>query len=321
VDCPARPLSSAAQHAFLARGVALTRDADVLVFHNLRGLLASAAWAPFRRARLIYHCHDYEFDSRNARPRVAALMRAAERALSQRVDQMWVPADERMVTAQERGLPRPLLVKNCPRRLDVVTRSDRLRAFVRARAPNLPTTLRVIVRHGSVGAAHCILETVEALPLLPRDVVFVVVGEGDAGYLAACRARAEVLGVTERFHVHPFVAHNELFELISGGDVGMCLYAPLDLNAQAPAPNKVYESMAVGMSVVVTRGNSTAREVVKHGAGLAIELGDPKRLADALAALLADDSEAAAMRKQARAAHLAELNYEVQLRGTLVGGP
>jgi glycosyltransferase involved in cell wall biosynthesis len=321
VDCPTERLSAAAQQAYLFRGVARERDADVVIFHNLRGLLASAAWAPFRRARLVYHCHDYEFDERSSRPRVAALMRAAERALSHRVDQIWVPADERLLTARERGLSRPMLVKNCPRRLDAVVRSERLRAFVRTRAPTLPATLRVIVRHGNVGAAHCIYETVEAVALLPRDVVFVVVGEGDAEYAASCRARAEALGVADRFHMHPFVAHSELLELIAGGDVASGLYAPLDINAQSPAPNKVYESMAVGMSVIVTSGNSTARDVVEHGAGLAIGLGDPRRLAEGFAALLASDAEAEAMRRRARAAHLAELNYEVQLRPTLVGAP
>ena len=53
VECPATRLGTAAQHAHLTSAVARADPANIVIFHNLRGLLASATW--LGRARLVNH--------------------------------------------------------------------------------------------------------------------------------------------------------------------------------------------------------------------------------------------------------------------------
>ena len=239
--------------------------------------------------------------------------------MARRVDQIWVPAIERIDFARERKLPLPIVVKNCPTRVQEVVKSPRLRQFVAEHSRDAARTVRIVVRHGNIGPPHCILETIEALALLPSDVVFVVVGDGDRGYLERCLARAEELNVGSRLFFHPFVPHNELLSLVADADVASGLYAPLELNAQWPAPNKVFESMAVGVPVIVAAGNSVADDVTRAAAGLAVKLGSAERIAEALARLLAGDAFSRGCAAAARSAHLRELNYETQLQQTLLG--
>ncbi len=319
---PPQKLSGRAQQVFLAQAL-LTLDRSqiqTVIAHNLRGLAALALWPPLARARLVYHCHDFEFDHHADLSLAARALLLMERAMARRVDQIWVPAIERIQFARERHLPLPLVVKNCPTVVQDVVRSPRLRQFVAANSQDGSRSVRVVVRHGNIGPPHCILETVEALALLPADVVFVVVGDGERAYIERCLARAKELGVDSRLFFHPFVPHNELLSLIADADVASGLYAPLELNAQWPAPNKVFESMAVGVPVLVAAGNSVADDVTRAAAGLAVRLGSTERIAEALGRLLAGDAFSRSCAAAARRAHLSELNYETQLRQTLLGG-
>jgi glycosyltransferase involved in cell wall biosynthesis len=318
VVCPPDKLSAIAQQLFLMRTLRdlPSRAVETVIAHNIRGLAAMVAWPPLLNARLVYHCHDFEFEGADGRTPSGFALRTTERLMAHRVDEIWVPAEERISIAVARGLPRPLLVKNCPQLAPTLKHDTRLREFVAASVGH-SKRLKILVRHGNIGPAHCILETIEALPLLSDEIVFVVIGDGSRDYIDMCAARARALGVERRFFLHPFVPHDQLLTLISGGDVAMCLYAPLDMNSQAPAPNKVYESLAVGMPVVVTHGNSVTRDVTEAGAGVGVELGSKERLAEAFARMLEPDTHAT-MRDAARRAHLRTLNYEAQLEMTLL---
>jgi glycosyltransferase involved in cell wall biosynthesis len=312
------PVGGAGQYAYLMRQTrAIVREERpaLIIAHNVRGLSAVAMVNPPGGAPFIYHCHDFEDDG-DLRSRVLHL---GEMVASRRAAEIWVPAIERMALARKRHLPaHPLLVQNCPRRLPSLPTRGRLRAWLREQRATLGEP-RIIIRHGRIGAAHCILETIEAMPLLPRDVVFVIVGDGDKAYVRDCLATAARLGIEERLFFHPFVPHSELMELLVDANVAMCLYAPLDINASIPAPNKVFESMAVGLPVVVATGNSVSTDVLDADAGLSVPVGSREALASALGRLIEDDAFAARTGRAGREAHLGRFNYETQLQHTRLG--
>ena len=124
------------------------------------------------------------------------------------------------------------------------------------------------------------------------------------------------LAVADRLHFHDFVPHDRLAELLVDGNVGMSVYSPISINEAAPAPNKVFENMALGVPVVVGAGNSIADDVLSSGAGRAVEIGSTERLRQAFAELLSDEGRTAS--KAAREAHLRRYNYEFQLRETIL---
>lgn len=320
VDVPSRPGGAVRQLVHLTRRVrriAKTRRPIVVIGHNARGLIAAWLAGAGRTNRLVYHCHDFDLPA-NTNGRVLGLL---ERYAVKRAAEFWVPAPERADLARELriGSSTPLVVRNCPIRMDKLPARGQLRRWLAQQGLAAVEQTPIIVRHGRIGEAHCLRETIAALPHCPPNTVFVAIGDGDAQYLEACRHLSATLGTSARFLVHPFVPHAELPALLVDANVAMSVYAPLSVNEAAPAPNKVYESMAAGLPVIVTAGGSVECDVTRWGGGFGVDGRSPMAIADALARLLRDPLLSAACGAKARQAHLMEFNYETQLARTLVG--
>jgi glycosyltransferase involved in cell wall biosynthesis len=320
IVAPEARTGGAKQQAFLvreARREARERAPRLVIAHNTRGLVAASMAAPFG-AEIVYHCHD--FDGLAGWRGRDAIFLAGELAGSLRASEIWVPAGERVDIARARKLRAPtILVRNCPRTIAELPEKGRLRAWLASQGARGAERGRIITRHGLIGHVHYIRETIEALPLLPEDVIFAIIGDGDRDAIASYREAAARLGLSDRVLFHPFVAHTDLLALLIDADAGMNVYVPSDLNAMTPAPNKVFENMALGVPIVVAEGNSVARDVLTAGAGLAVPVGSREALADALGRLIEPGPFSTEAKKKARAAHLATFNYEAQLRGTCLG--
>lgn len=309
---PPRRHSASGQLAFLTEALGSVlrgRVPQLVIAHNVLGLLAAWHAKAFDAAPLVYHCHDFETSATHP-------MYAAERTAVRRVAELWVPAPERRAVALERGFTcATRVVRNCPPRLaELPERGALLSAFAR-RTGMQSVPDKLITRHGRVGRAHYVLETIEALPRLSDDVGFAVIGSGDDGYVAECESRACDLGVGTRVLFHGFVPHSALNALLVDGRVGMCVYAPLGPNEEMPAPNKVYENLALGIPAVVGQGNSVEADVITSSAGTSVPVGDIDALVNALGRLIDDEGAA----RSARAAHLDQFNYEAQHATSLLG--
>ncbi len=319
VVAPDHWMRGGAQQGFMATRARTLLDDErpaLIIAHNVRALGVATMASLVGRARFVYHCHDFE-ELEGAKNRV---FWSGEVLGASRAAETWVPAPERLVMARERLMFGDVrVVRNCPRRVERLPERGRLRAWLREAGSRSRGEGRLITRHGKIGNVHCIRETIEAMPLLPDDVEFVIIGEGDKAYIEECKELSIRLGLGGRVSFHPFVPHSELGSLLVDADVGMGLYAPSDLNAMTPAPNKVFENMALGVPVVVAEGNSVADDVLTAGAGLAVKVGSREALADALDRLLSEDALAEGCKKAARRAHLEVFNYEKQLEGTVLG--
>ncbi len=316
---PRRETSGNRQMLYLvrtARRILRRNRPAFVVGHNPRGIVAAWLAGSASRSKLVYHCHDFDLPP-SLKGRA---LRVLQRAASGRLAEMWIPARERGSVAQELGIRRPsLVVSNCPRRTAVLPAGGTLRRWMAEMGADASESRPVIVRHGRIGAAHFIRETVKVLPELPGEPAFVVIGEGGGDYMPDCQRLASDLGVAKRFLHHPFVRYTDLNALLVDGDVAMNVYAPFTVNEAMPAPNKVYESMAVGLPVIVSGGNSVADDVRACGAGVAIETLSERALREALARLLSDPELRRSQGAAARRAHLAEFNYESQFARTVLG--
>lgn len=317
VVAPTERLSVLSQQRFLfwhAPREARRFEPDLVIAHQLLGLGAGASAAAVARCPLVYHCEDLAADS--------WLPGIIEQAVAARATEIWFPSVER---AQARSFrTRTVIVRNCARLLRDLPARGSLRPWLAARGSYISPASRLILRHGNVGPGHCVLETIEALAELAPDTNLVVLGSGDSrdpAYISACSERARSLGVGHRVHIHPFQTHSDLPPLLVDGDVAMCAYEPIDMNRTAGAgPMKLYESIAVGMPVVVDEGCSFAREMVEAGIGIAVPTARRDDLVRALIPALQTLLERRVeMGSAARLAHLERFNFETELKKTVLG--
>lgn len=290
---------------------------DLVIGHDARGVAAAVPVAAAAGCPVVYHCEDFTPTS-GLRGRLLA---ALERFSAGRAAEMWLPSLERERVAHQRRLRvRTVIVRNCPRRRATLPARGRLRPWLAERGSHPDPTSRLLVRHGNIGPSHCLFETMEAMAALGRAVEFVVLGQGTPDYVRACRERAHALGLDGRVHIHSYRTHSDLPALLVDADVALGVYEPHNVNTTAPAgPIKVYESMAVGLPVVVSDGNSFAREIIDEGAGVGANMARPEdRVRELLAALRTAMDRRSELGARARRAHLDRFNFEMELRNTLL---
>ncbi|WP_311198023.1 glycosyltransferase [Ornithinimicrobium sp. INDO-MA30-4] len=128
---------------------------------------------------------------------------------------------------------------------------------------------------------------------------FVLLGYGEAGYLAELHALATELGVTDRVHYVGAVAPHEVSDALRDADVSVVFVRPICLSYEYSLPNKLFESIHAGLPIVAANLRDTAAIVREHGVGEIFELTEPADLAETISEVLADPE---AYRTAARAA-------------------
>lgn len=110
-------------------------------------------------------------------------------------------------------------------------------------------------------------QIIRALPLLPREVVFVIVGYGHDDEINLLRELAEKNDVIDRVFIRPPQPYMELIDFTIGADIGMALLRDGGLGYQYHALNKFYEYVASGLAVVTSDFRSFNDDVYNNPVG------------------------------------------------------
>jgi len=130
---------------------------------------------------------------------------------------------------------------------------------------------------------------IRALPLIAERVPMirlVVVGGGDAPYVAGLHQLAASLGVTHRVEIRGPIAYAGVAAVLAESDLGLSTFRTTPLGVFA-FPLKVIEYMAAGLPVLCTRATEAEQILQRYPAGRAIEF-TPQGLADGALELLED---------------------------------
>jgi glycosyltransferase involved in cell wall biosynthesis len=165
---------------------------------------------------------------------------------------------------------RTLLVRNCPPRwTPVVESAARLRL-----AAGVPASQPLVLYHGGFSAKRGIEELAEAMLVPGLDSAHLVL----LGY-GPSRAAVEELVRDPRFggrlHVLDAVPPGELVDWVAGADVDVMALQRSTLNHWLCTPNKLWESLAVGVPVVVSDFPVMRRVVMDEPAGSLGRVCDP----------------------------------------------
>lgn len=137
-----------------------------------------------------------------------------------------------------------------------------------------------------------------------------IAGEGDADYLASCRAEAERRGVASAVH---FLGGLTVAQVQAELSQAACFALP---SFQENAPLSLAEAMAAGLPAVAARVGGVPEMVAPGETGLLVDPRDSAGMADALESVLKDPERAAAMGACARRAALSRCKASEVARRT-----
>jgi glycosyltransferase involved in cell wall biosynthesis len=284
---------------------------DVWHLHDVPALVSIAsrlaASTPF-----VYDSHEVFLESGTAsrlpRP-LRALLRRQEARLARRSEALVTVNDAVAAELATLGPARTVVVHNFPEARAVpdhggdpgsVADDRRLRE-----AAGIGPDRTVVVSHGAITVERGLEQLVDAIadPRL-AGVELVFLGFGTLG--PELLAHAAAAGNDERVHVLPAVPPDQLVGWISGADVSAMPIQPTTLNHVLSTPNKLFESLAAGVPVVVSDFPGMAGLVVgapEGPLGAVCDPRDPASIAAAIAGILAlDPTELAALRERCRRA-------------------
>lgn len=153
------------------------------------------------------------------------------------------------------------------------------------RKPHPPTLVYVghLAHYAGVDLA------ISALPAIAARVPGVrllVIGGGDAPYIAGLRALAAAEGVADRVDLRGPVPYDQVPGVLAESDLGLSTFRLTPLGAFA-FPLKVIEYMAAGLPVLCTRETEAEQILLRYPAGRAVSF-TPQSLAEATIELLTD---------------------------------
>jgi glycosyltransferase involved in cell wall biosynthesis len=298
--------------------VAAAPDTDV--FHAKALIVLPVVREASKRlgGRFVYDVADYHTEAaRLARMpgMVRELVRRRERAWARDAAGTLAVSDPVADLVQQRwGIPRPVILMNCPPawRPDEPGPIDS--DLVRA-AAGIDAGRPLVLYQGGYSVDRGIEELVTAMdepPMRELGAVCAFMGFGRLdGWL-----RERALASPDRIVVLPPVPPDELLPWTASADVTFVGQPPRTLNQRLNLPNKLFESLMAGVPVVVSANNAQCHLTSEEEVGACADIDSPRAIADALASILRQPANVRRdLRAHWRSVALARYSWERNVAG------
>jgi glycosyltransferase involved in cell wall biosynthesis len=277
---------SAAWHAFVALlALAWRRGRGVLHVHaasrwSFRRKCLYMAAALAARWPIVFHLHGGGF---------ARFMREESGPVTRRIARFFLDRATVIVVLSERWAAWMHRVTSNPR---IVVIPNAVVLPAPSALPREPGLVAFTGRCSAAKGLHDLLEAAAAIaPREPR-LRIECAGEGD---LDALRRHARALGIGDRLVLRGWIGPRERDALLARASVYV-----LPSHAEA-MPMSLLEAMAAGCAPIATAVGGIPDVICDGANGLLVPRASPQRLAEALAALLADPARAERLGRAARA--------------------
>jgi glycosyltransferase involved in cell wall biosynthesis len=251
-------------------------DADVHHGHDVKGLVAAVAAAKGTPALVVYDSHElYPESGLHARqgPFARWWLRSLERRLARHaVALVTVNRTLEAILRNNLGITRSVVVHNAPPRwIPPDPAPDLLREHL-----HLPPEARIALYHGAFAPDRGLRQLADAI-LEPGmdDTHLVFLGYGRLRDELAERAAAPAS--RGRIHLLDAVPPDDLAAWVASADVGVMPNQPVSANQRLSTPNKLFESMAVGLPIVSSDFPERRRIILDDPAGRLGAVCDPTK--------------------------------------------
>ena len=157
----------------------------------------------------------------------------------------------------------------------------------------------IVLRLGGLTPGRGVEQLVDAMALV-EGAHLVLLGLGSIA--PDLLKRAADVGVADRVHVLAPVPESQVIDYAASAQVGVSPAIPSSLNDAYSLPNKLFQYMAAGIPLIAS-DFPHLREIVREpGAGLLVDMRDPRAIAEAIASVLHDPAAASEMGANGRRA-------------------
>ncbi len=216
---------------------------------------------------------------------------------------------------QERwGIPRPIILMNCPPAWRPGEPGPIDSDLVRV-AAGIAADRPLVLYQGGYSVDRGIEELVSAMDepsMRAIDAVCAFMGFGRLeGWL-----RERAVAHPDRIVVLPPVPPDALLPWTASADVTFVGQPPRTLNQRLNLPNKLFESLMAGVPVVVSANNAQCDLTSREGVGACADIDSPRAIADALASILGQPADVrATLRAHCRSVALERYSWERNVAG------
>ena len=290
--------------------------ADVFIASHPEDLPIARLGAILNRARLVYIPFDYFTGVLDATPEQLKRWWQLEKRYS-RVVHAWVSGGEKL---SEKYLQEYPELEN---RIHIVygglPKCVPHGSHVLRQRIGIDSNAIVVLYQGLISKARGLWDVVDAMPYLPKNIHFVVIG----GYEnAQLRAYSQHRNVADRVHVLDFVPQNELPSYTAGADIGIIPIQPVCDCYRYCNPSKLFEFIAMGLPLVVSSLDQLDWYVRKNGLGEVFAPGSIEGIVKSIERLASDPDYRRQCATNSRKVQMTEACWEIQaerLRRAVLG--
>ena len=269
--------------------------------HDLYALPVAYLIAKWDGVKLIYDSHELESAFPNP-TWFRWISRQLEHFLIKRVDKVITVSDSiANELARQDGIEKPAVIRNIP---DYVNMSGN---NVIREVLGIAADRKIVLYQGALRSDRGLDKLIEAMRLLPGDVLLVLIGSGPAK--AELKDLVETMGLEKRVRFMGRIPYDELLSYTSSADIGVHPMPNLSLNNYYSLPNKLFEYIMAELPVAVSNFPEMAKIVKQYGVGVVFDPGDVKDIARAINELLKDEQKYTQMKENAKRAKRI-LNWE-----------
>lgn len=195
-----------------------------------------------------------------------------EKELVKQVDKMVTVCDSLKYYFEEKyHLQNILVVKNCPKNIQSIYKSDRIRQELK-----LKNDTWILLYQGDVNVSRGVDKVAEAMPLVNEHVHFVVIGGGNK--LNEFKDKYS----SSRIHFLGKKVFDELNEYTLSADIGILLIEGYNVSKKYALPNKLFEYMAAAKPIISNQLLEPARIINEINCGVLIDDSTKDSIAEAI---------------------------------------
>ncbi|MDD5194055.1 MAG: glycosyltransferase family 4 protein [Candidatus Omnitrophica bacterium] len=290
---------------FIEQGLRV--KAEVYHSHDLDTLLAGYVCSRIHKAKLVYDSHEIATDRENLKAK--PFWRFLERLLIKKADRVIFTTYTRAKFSADKYRMRLPEVLSSFTDIPEEIRSIDLKGLF-----NIDRKFTIALYQGGIQSGRGLEQLIEAVPLLHRDIVIVLVGDGKLK--PQLEEKVRLLGLTDRVKFIGLVPLRDLLSYTSCADVGLQILHNTCFNHFSTDSNKLFEYLAAGVPVVASDFPEIRKVIDEFDAGVLIDPHKPENIAQGINTLILDEARRKQMSLNAKKASL-KYNWENE-KGKLI---